>query len=112
MIVLTELIRSCSHDKVAEAAVASIGPGFRRLIAEAAEARRMPIGAFASSCVHRFAIEADEQDWQEVAARIEGSDMPILAGLRYILEASLPTDLRQLCAARGRAVDPSACNWR
>jgi hypothetical protein len=100
MIVLTELIRSCSHEKVAEAAVASIGPGFRRLIADASAARHMSIGAYTSTCVKHFAREAEDHDWQELAGHVEGADMPILAGLRHILETSLPADLRQLCAAR------------
>jgi hypothetical protein len=112
LIVLTELIRSCSHEKVAEAAVASIGPGFHRLIADAAEVRQITIGAYVSSCVHRFGREADEHDWQELATSIEGADMPILVGLRHILEASLPADLRQLCAVRERGLEPLACGWR
>ena len=105
MFVLTELIRSCSHEKVAEAAVASIGPGFRRLIADAAEARRTTIGAYTSGCVHHFALEAEEHDWHELAGKLDGADMPILSGLRHILESSLPADLRQLCAARGQSGD-------
>jgi hypothetical protein len=112
MIVLTELIRSCSHEKVAEAAVASIGPGFRRLIADAAEARRLSIGAYTSACVHHFALEAEDNDWQDLSIQVEGSDMPILTGLRHILEASLPADLRQLCAVRDRGLEPRACGWR
>ena len=106
MIVLTELIRSCSHEKVAEAAVASIGPGFQRLIADAAQARRLSIGAFTVSCVRTFAREADDNDWHELAGSVEGADMPILAGLRHILECSLPADLRQLCAAQNRGCGP------
>jgi hypothetical protein len=105
MIVLTELIRSCSHEKVAEAAVASIGPGFRRLIADASEARRMSVGAYTSHCVKHFAREAEDHEWQELAGQVEGADMPILAGLRHILETSLPADLRQLCAARQQGRD-------
>ena len=74
MIVLTELIRSCSHEKVAEAAVSSIGPGFRRLIADAAEARQMTIGAYASASVYRFSREADEHAGL-VRARDDGREI-------------------------------------
>ena len=99
MIVMTELIKSCSHDKVAAAAVASIGSGFQRLISDAASARNLEAGAYAAACVRRFAREADEHDWQELAQTVAGEDMPILAGLRHILEISLPADLRRISAA-------------
>lgn len=99
MIVMTELIKSCSHEKVAAAAVASIGSGFQRLIGDAASARNLEVGSYAAFCVRRFAHEAEECDWQDLAQRVEGEDMPILAGLRYILEISLPADLRRISAA-------------
>jgi len=111
---LSELVRSCSHEKVAEAAVASIGPGFRRLIEEAARDKGLGVGAFSASLVRSFAYNADEQDWSYLAAQLAGKDMPILAGLRHVLEtmleigdAEIPAGIIQ--ARRAQKCAPFGC---
>lgn len=97
MIVLAELIRSCSHEKVADAALASIGLGFQRKIASVARADGLSSGAYAASVVRAFARAASERDWSELAARIEGADMPILTGLRHIVETSADMRIGASC---------------
>lgn len=88
-----ELINSCSHEKVAEAAVLSIGGGFRDRVALLARASDVSTGRYAAQCVRRFADEAHEDDWNALSAVIAGSDTPILHGLRWLVEAMLDGEL-------------------
>lgn len=81
-----EIIRTCSHEKVAEAAVLSIGPGFRDRVALVAAASGMGAGACVAGFVRRFQEEASQRDMDALANFIAGSDMPILDGLRWIVE--------------------------
>lgn len=81
-----EIIRTCSHEKVAEAAVLSIGPGFRDRVALLAAASEMRAGPYVADIVRRFGDEASKRDMDALAECIAGSDMPILDGLRWIVE--------------------------
>ena len=87
-----ELIKSCSHEKVAEAAVLSIGPAFHRRIALLAGATSQTPGAFAADLVRRFADDASEAEWEALEEVISGRDMPILCGLRWIVETMIEGD--------------------
>jgi hypothetical protein len=87
-----EIFRSCSHEKVAEAAVASIGFDFRKTIEEAAARRGTSTGGLAVACVRDFASSADERDWQALERKLKHADMPVLDGLRHILETTLADD--------------------
>ena len=84
-----ELINSCSHEKVAEAAVLSIGGDFRDRVALLARASDVSTGGFAAQCVRRFAEEAHEDDWEALSAVIAGCDTPILHGLRWLVETMI-----------------------
>jgi hypothetical protein len=84
-----EIIRSCSHEKVAEAAVISIGSAFRDRVALLAAASNMQPGAFVASLVCRFADEATDAENDCLTRVIAGSDMPILEGLRWIVEVMI-----------------------
>ena len=92
---LAEIIRSCSHAKVAEAAIYSIGPDFVRDVERRANARGLPIGRFVAGSVQSFARSASHSDWRRLAEQIAGADMPILSGLLHILETT-HTDRRML----------------
>lgn len=81
-----EIIRTCSHEKVAEAAVLSIGPAFRDRVAVLATASGAHPGAFVANLVRRFGDEACDGDREAFARAITGSEMPILDGLRFIVE--------------------------
>ena len=89
---VAELIRSCSHAKVAEAALHSIGPDLVREVELRARQRGLESGAYVALSVLGFAGSARPHDWRRLAARIEGVDMPILTGLLYILERSISQD--------------------
>lgn len=87
-----EIVHTCSHPAVARAAVDSIGGDFARKINFEASRRRVTPGALAADLVRRFAASADEIDWQQVTAAANESDLPILSGLRLILERAIERD--------------------
>lgn len=82
---IEEIIRSCANERVACAAVASIGRGFSREMHEAAEIYGMSVGGFTALSVERFACHGDEGEMRSVRAAMEKSQEPILAGLHRIL---------------------------
>ena len=86
---LAELITTCSHGCIAEAAVASIGAPFRSRIARRAHTEGLTLGEYAARAVRAFRDHASEADWDELAQVCAGQDMPILCGLHHILEAHL-----------------------
>ena len=90
---VAELIKSCSHAKVAEAAIHSIGHDLARDLGWRAQARGLDIGSYVALSVRAFAGAARPHDWRRLAARLEGVDMPILTGLHYILEQSIAEEL-------------------
>lgn len=102
-----EIIRTCSHEKVAEAAVRSIGPEFRDRVDLLAAAFDLSAGAYVADLVRRFSEEAGERDMEALSRVIAGSDLPILDGLRWIVEFMIdgPADAnaggRPLRGARG-----------
>ncbi|HTR13365.1 MAG TPA: hypothetical protein VMI72_08965 [Roseiarcus sp.] len=84
-----EIVATCSNPHVACAAVASIGGDFARRFSRDAADRNLSSGHLASRLVRNFAHNADGHDWDEVEEATRGVDMPILSGLRVILERSL-----------------------
>lgn len=99
-----EIIRSCSHEKVADAAVLSIGSDFHKRLELLAGATGQTPGSYASEIVRRFAREALEEDWEALSDAIAGCDMPILCGLRWIVETTIEADrVNARGGGRGRA---------
>ena len=84
--IMREIIVTCSNPHVARAAVASIGGDLARRLEHDADRRRVGVGLLASRRVCDFAERAHVSDWKGVRAAMRGADMPILSGLRYILE--------------------------
>ena len=82
---IEEIIRSCVHEAVAQAAVQCIGRKFYADIEDAATNYGMTPGAFAALSVERFARHGDEAEIRAVRAAMERSQEPILAGLQRIL---------------------------
>ncbi len=87
--IVREILVTCSNPHVARAAVASIGGDFARNFSRDAAERNLSSGLLASRLVRYFARKAKESDWESVDEATRGADMPILSGLRYILERSL-----------------------
>ena len=90
---VVELIRSCSHAKVAEAAIHSIGPDVAHEVKRRAHELGLDAGVYVAQSVQRFAGSAHPHDWSRLAARQRGVDMPILAGLHFILERHIAGEL-------------------
>ena len=85
----TEIIHSCSHHAVAAAAVRSIGGEFHSRIELLAGAHGLSLGAYTAQIVLEFAAKADSDTWRDLASAIARRDMPVLAGLRFIVEERL-----------------------
>jgi hypothetical protein len=86
---IAELVNSCTHEPVARAAVLSLGSRFLTRVERAARNRGQTTGAYAARRVMRFAERASDTDWRSLARAMEGADMPVLDGLRFILERDL-----------------------
>ena len=87
--ILREIVLTCSNPHVARAAVASIGGDFASRFSRGAAERNIPSGLLAARLVRHFVRNADEGDWLGLNEAARGADMPILAGLRYILDRGL-----------------------
>jgi len=85
-----ELIRSCSNPAIADAALRSIGCDFRRQVNRAAQRRGLRAGVLVAHLVDMFGESASEEQWTELRRRMAGADMPVLAGLRFIVETMAP----------------------
>ncbi len=88
-----EIVSTCSNPHVAHAAILSIGGDFARRFERDAARRNLSSGLLASRLVRRFVRRADIGDWEGARAATRNADMPILNGLRYILERSLECDV-------------------
>lgn len=88
---MKEIINSCSHDAVADAAVQSLGFEFYSRMKLLAGAHQKSAGAYAAHLVRQFAADADEHAWTQLALAVERRDMPVLAGLNFILDMMLQT---------------------
>lgn len=82
---IQEIVRSCASERVAEAAVVSIGRSFSSKIAEVASTYDMSVGAFTALSVHRFIRHGDEGELRAVMNAMTASQEPVLAGLHRIL---------------------------
>ena len=86
---VSEILKTCSHEKVAGAAVASIGGDFVRRVNGVADRTGVAPGAFVARTVREFGRHAGERRISEVERAVKKADMPILQGLRYIVEEAL-----------------------
>jgi hypothetical protein len=86
---MDDIFHSCSHEKVAQAAVASIGGAFADRVRQVAAVRGLTPGAFAASAVRRFDRTASGDVRDILRRALRGTDQPVLHGLRLILEPSL-----------------------
>jgi hypothetical protein len=84
--IVREIVSTCSNPHVARAALASIGGDFARRFERDAANRNLSSGTLASTLVRHFVDRASNADWQGVGEATRNADMPILSGLRYILE--------------------------
>lgn len=86
---VTDLIHSCSNEKVAQAALRCIGDRFAERVRVAAQEKGMSVGRFVAVVVRDFARRADEGVREALRESISGDDQPLLKGLRAVLEPVL-----------------------
>ncbi len=86
---LEEILHTCSHEKVAQAAVASLGFVFLSRVKYAADRRGVSVGAFAANVVREFGEDPQAHEWRAVDRAMDKADQPILCGLQIILERQL-----------------------
>lgn len=86
---VTDLIHSCSNEKVAQAALMCIGGRFAERVRVAAQEKGMNVGRFVACVVRDFARRADDGARDALRERITGDDQPLLMGLRAMLEPAL-----------------------
>ena len=98
-----EIIRTCSHEKVAEAAVLSIGSAFENRVRLLACAAGKSPGAYVAGLVMRFSEEAGEREMEALRLATAGADTPILEGLRWIVEFMLDGSAGNTAGGAGRA---------
>jgi len=89
VMLVTDLIHSCSNDRVAQAATFCIGGVFAERVRAVALAKGVSEGRFVAVVVRDFALRADEAERAQLAREMIGSDQPILSGLRRVVEKAL-----------------------
>ncbi len=92
MCLVAEIIHSCSHEKVAQAAVVSMGTAFAGKVGKSAGARGLSIGTFTARAVQEFGASSGEAEREAILKAIHGSDQPILVGLKLILSPFLEVE--------------------
>jgi hypothetical protein len=92
MCLIAEIIHTCSHEKVAQAAVASMGADFAGRVGATAGAYGLSIGAFTARAVRDFERRVGEQEKQALRALMHHADQPILTGLQHILQPVIEID--------------------
>ena len=89
---LMDILHSCSHGHVAEAAVVSIGGSFAHKVRSSAEARGLSVGEYTSRHVRTFSQRANERDWRSISSTMQGEDLALLAGLQAVITRMMLVD--------------------
>ncbi len=90
---VSDILHSCGNERVAEAAVSSIGGEFAERLRALASRCDISVGDLVGRLVRRFAAEAAERDWRFVTAAMDGKDLPVLCGLRAIIDSMMRNPL-------------------
>ncbi len=88
-----DILHSCGNERVAEAAVVSIGGEFADRLRILAGRCDLSVGDLVGRLVRRFAIEAAERDWRFVISAMDGKDLPVLCGLRAVIDSMMRNPL-------------------
>ena len=86
---IEEIVNTCSHENVAQAAVASLGIDFASRVRTEAESHGVAMGALVARIVREFDAAADAGERRAVYRAMDRTDQPLLSGLRFILEGRL-----------------------
>jgi hypothetical protein len=85
----TELFRSCANEHVAAAAMACIGGKLHKRVTVAASHAGLSSGAFVARLVADYDRKASPMRRKHLEKGMGGDPMPILAGLRHVVESAL-----------------------
>lgn len=110
----TELFRSCSNEHVAAAAIACIGGALEKRVAAAARGAGLSHGAFVVRLLTDYDRMASPKRRTALEQGMSRGDMPILAGLRHVVETALEGAWDKVGATREGAddeLDPAAFPW-
>jgi hypothetical protein len=91
MCLVAEIVHTCSNEKVARAAVVSLGIEFARKVDATARLNGLSVGAFAAHTVRQFDRSVGELERQALRDAMRGTDQPILFGLHRILQTAMTT---------------------
>ena len=91
---VSEVLRSCAHRHVAEAAVLSIGGTFANSVREQAAHAGLTVGDYTAARVQQFSRSASERDRNVVTAQMHGEDLALLSGLRVVLQRMMTDEAR------------------
>ena len=89
---VSEVLHSCAHRHVAEAAVLSIGGEFAMAVRQRAQHAGLSVGDFTAARVQQFSRRASERDWRLVTAQMHGEDLALLSGLRIVMQRMMIED--------------------
>lgn len=98
---LREVLHTCANEKVAEAALLSLGGPFARTVADTAAKRGVPLGLFVAALARHFENQAGTCVWTQAEQAMRGADQPVLVGLYVILAQGLLRDTLQAASAEG-----------
>ena len=98
---VSDILNSCVHGHVAEAAIASIGGDFAENVKRHAGEQGQSVGEFTAFQVRKFSMRASERDWRDVVANMRGEDLALLSGLQVVM-------LRMMSAQASDRSDRSA----
>jgi hypothetical protein len=102
MVRLREVIHTCSNEKVAEAALVSLGGALEKTVSVAAARRGVSQGCFVADLARDFERHAGTCVWAQAEQAMRGADQPVLVGLFYILaQGLLRENLRAASASAG-----------
>jgi hypothetical protein len=86
---IEEILHTCSNEKIAQAAVLSLGFDFASRVRSAAEGHGITTGVLVAGIIRDFGKTADADDRRLVTRTMEKTDQPLLVGLRFIVDAYL-----------------------
>jgi hypothetical protein len=108
-----ELFRTCSNEHVAAAAVACIGGKFKRRVTAAARRAGVPAGAYVVELLADYDRRASPNSRSFLERDMVRQDMPILAGLRHVVETVLEQEARGSAPVPAReTADEQRLRWR
>lgn len=90
--IMSDVLHSCTHRQVAEAAIASIGGDFAAAVRLHASGTGQSVGDFTADRVRLFSRRASERDWRHVADKMRGEDLPLLSGLQVVMIRMMEAD--------------------